>query len=203
MALLGLVSLATGHVWGQSGLSIRTGLDILPVFPFRGFSRTMLRRLLVLCGLLAPFLAPLQAESQTLPEACVEALAAEGNRWDGIPMDVFVWDGSVLTLGDIDVSPISICRAAGPLEILPPSQLIGCVLVDTQVGRVGGDLACGAFQEIRIVDDSILWVARSNAASNEVTRLTWNGMGFDRGANYVACWDDPMTPITDLVDCGR
>ena len=164
----------------------------------------MLRRLFALCGLIAPFLTPFQVTAQTIPEACVEALAAEGNRWDGVPMDVFVWDGAVVSLGEIDVSPISLCRAAGPLEILPPSQLIGCVLVDTQVGWVDGDLACGALSEVRLMDDySLLWIARSSAASNQVTELTWNGMSFDRGTNYVACWYDPLTPITDPVDCGR
>jgi hypothetical protein len=162
--------------------------------------------MLSLCGLLVLLLLPLPAAAQvaTIPEACVEALAMDANRWDGVPMDVFVWDGSVVSLGEIDMVPISLCRAAGPLEILPPQQLIGCVVVDTQVGWVGNDLACGAFSEVRLMDDSsLLWVARSSAATNEVTVLPWNGVGFDRRPSYVACWDDPLTPITDAVDCGR
>jgi hypothetical protein len=155
---------------------------------------------------MAPLLSPRPALAQapTIPEACVEALAMDANRWDGIPMDVFVWDGSVVSLGEIETYPISLCRAAGPLEILPPSQLIGCVLIDTLVAWVGDDLACGAFRDVRLLDDySLLWIARSSAASNEVTVLPWNGWGFDRGGSYVACWDDPLTPVNDPIDCGR
>ena len=166
----------------------------------------MLRRLLALCSLIASvlLLLPIPGHAQTIPEVCVDTLAAEANRWDGVAMDVFVWDGAVINLGEIDVHPISLCRAAGPLEILPPSQLVGCVLVGIEPGRVGDDLACGAFREVRLQDDySLLWIARSNAASNEVTILPWNGVGFDRGPTYIACWDDPLTPITDAIECGR
>lgn len=166
----------------------------------------MLRRLLALYGLISSVLSafPVIAQAQTIPEACVEALAMDATRWDGIPMDVFVWDGSVRRLGEIDVAPISLCRAAGPLEILPPSQLIGCVLVDVQVAWIGNELGCGAYREVRLQDDySLLWIARSSAASNEVTLLHWNGLGFDRGQSYVACWDDPLTPVNDPIDCGR
>jgi hypothetical protein len=119
-------------------------------------------------------------------------------------MDVFVWDGAAVSLGEIDVLPISLCRAVGPLEILPPSQLIGCVVIDNQMAWIGNELACGAHRDVRLQDDgTLLWIARSSAASNEVTMLPWNGFGFDRGQSYVACWDDPLTPIVDPIDCGR
>jgi hypothetical protein len=165
------------------------------------------RHLLTLCSLIALACSvwPLPAHAQaSIPEACVDVLATEENRWDGIPMDVFVWDGAVISLGEIDVDPVSLCRASGPLEILPPSQLIGCVLVGVTPARVGDDLACGAYRDIRLLDDgSLLWIARSSAASNEVMVLPWDGMSFFRGSTYTACWDDPLTPVADPIDCGR
>ncbi|HEX3246902.1 MAG TPA: hypothetical protein VHX16_15970 [Chloroflexota bacterium] len=166
----------------------------------------MLRRPIVICILIALMFSayPPAALAQSIAEACVDALATDANRWDGIPMDVFVWDGMAISLGEIDSNPISLCRASGPLEILPPSQLIGCVLVGTDTGLVGDDLACGAYRDIRLLDDSsLMWIARSSAASNEVTIMAWNGAGFDPGRPYTACWDDPFAPITDQTECGR
>ncbi|MFN0071233.1 MAG: hypothetical protein ACKVVP_07055 [Chloroflexota bacterium] len=166
----------------------------------------VLRPLLMLLSLatLATGPWPTPAYAQTIPEACVKALAMDARRWDGVPMDVFIWDGAPIRLGEIDLAPVSLCRAEGPLEILPPAQLIGCVLVGVEPTRVGDDLACGAYRDIRLFDETtLLWVARSSAASNEVTALSWTGIRFERKLAYVACWDDPLTPITDPVECGR
>lgn len=139
-----------------------------------------------------------------MPEACVDVLAMDALRWDGIPMDVFIWDGVVESVGEIELNPVTLCSAGGPLELLPPSQRIGCVLLGNKPAIVGGELACGAFREIRLQADlSLLWIARSSAATNEVTLMPWTGSGFDRATSYTACWDDPHTPISDLLECSR
>ena len=168
----------------------------------------MHRHLLTLCSLIALAWSvwPLPAYAQaSIPEACVDVLATEENRWDGIPMDVFVWDGAVISLGEIDVDPISLCRASGPLEILPPSQLIGCVLVGVTPARVAmishagpiGRFACWTMA-------ALLWIARSSAASNEVMVFPWDGRAFlSVDPHTRACWDDPLTPVADAIDCGR
>lgn len=144
------------------------------------------------------------SHAQTIPEACVEALATDGVRWDGPPMEPFTWDGEPVSLGDVDGMPVTLCRASGPPEILPMTQFIGCAVVGVTVARIGDEIGCGALSELRLeLDGALLWVARSSAATNEVSRLPWSEGRFERGSSYVACWDDPYTPTVNPIDCGR
>jgi len=144
------------------------------------------------------------ARAQSIDETCVDALASEGQRWDGPPMETFTWDGTPVDAGSIEISSVTVCRANGPLEILPPVQFIGCVLVDGRLATIGGSLGCGAYRDVRLdADGALIWIARSNGAADEVSRLLWSGAEFYRDQTYTACWDDPFTAVGDPVDCGR
>lgn len=161
-------------------------------------------RLALALALLAGHVMLPVTQAQTIAEACVDALASDGPRWDGPSMDTFTWDGTPIDPGAVDTTEVTVCRANGPLEILPPAQFIGCILVDGRLASINGLIGCGAYREIRVDSDSaILWIAQSSATSNEVSRLIWNGSMLERERTYTACWDDPVTPISDPVDCGR
>ncbi len=135
-----------------------------------------------------------QAPTSSLAEACPAALTTAGTRWDGIPMEPYVWTGDVEQVASVAGLPVAMCRAGGPPESLPATNSIGCLLVGTQLALVDGKLACGAYASVQPAGDVLLWVARSNAATTEVTPLRWTGSGFESQPAYVACWDDPTAP---------
>ena len=140
---------------------------------------------------------------QSLGEACIDALASDGVRWDGPGMEPFTWDGTIKVLGTIQEAEVSVCPAGGPPEILPMVQRIGCVLQGDVVARLTGGIACGAYTDLRFGDDgTFIWIARSNVATNEVTVFETSGSEWRRIRNYLACWDDPFTPVVSAANCG-
>jgi hypothetical protein len=92
--------------------------------------------------------------------------------------------------------------ASGPPERLPASNAIGCLLVDEQPAPVEqGDPCTGLLFVRRDGPQSLLWVRDDTAASVWVTRLDWNGSGFDGEPPFRVCKSqvDPM-PLEPAVD---
>jgi hypothetical protein len=142
-----------------------------------------------------------QAQGIPLRRGCEDVFAVDGLRFDGLPQEPFTWNGDLLDLGDFAGLPLVVCVAGGPPTLLPITQSIGCVLLGGQLARVDGNLACGAFRGVQPVDGGLLWVARNNAATDTVTRLTWIGNGFTQGTSYLACGNDSLTPVQDSQQC--
>jgi hypothetical protein len=135
-----------------------------------------------------------QAPTPPLAEACATALTTVGTRWDGISMEPYVWTGDAEQVASVAGQPVAMCRAGGPPEALPATNSIGCLLVDARLTLIDGKLACGAYASVQPAGDVLLWVARNNAATAEVTPLRWTGSGFESQPSYVACWDNPTVP---------
>jgi hypothetical protein len=135
-----------------------------------------------------------QAPNPPLTEACATALSTTGTRWDGIPMEPYVWTGDAEQVASVAGRPVAMCRAGGPPEALPATNSIGCLLVDARLALIDGKLACGAYASVQPAGDILLWIARNNAATTEVTPLRWTGSGFESQPPYVARWDDPIVP---------
>ena len=162
--------------------------------------------LIAILSVLAPLAAtdPAPAHAQSRSDGCAEALAADAIRWDGIPMEHFTWEGATIDLEPIAGAWVTVCVAGGPLERLPITNAIGCVLVDGKLAPVEDKVACGPFGWIeREGDDLLLWGARSSAATVSVARFRWNGHAFDQTDLYLACGDDPSLPIEADEDCVR
>ena len=124
--------------------------------------------------------APPALAQGAMPEGCAAALAAVGTRWDGLPMEQFTWDGQTTELPEL-------LGAGGalrqwPPDLLPLTNRIGCLLVAGRLALVDGKLACSAYADVMARgDDTLLWVARHNAATNQVTLLRWTGSAFQAG----------------------
>src|SRR5262249_36605236 len=155
----------------------------------------------VLLAVLGPGALAALAQGPT-PQGCAAALAAAGSRWDGVPMEQFTWDGQTTDLPDLLGASVALCPASGPPDLLPATNRTGCLLVADRQALVDGKLACGAYADVTVRGDgTLLWVARNNAATNQVTLLRWTGSAFEAGESYLACWNDALTPVPDSAAC--
>lgn len=163
--------------------------------------RLVLASLIVLALLSASGLVPSGASAQ--PAGCAEALARDGVRWDGLPMEGYVWEGATIDLEPIAALPIVVCIAGGEHRMVVANG-VGCVMVGGTLALVGDRLACGAFRWMeREGDDTLLWVAHDSAATVYVARFLWNGGAFDPAEPYLACGDRPAVPIRESEECLR
>jgi hypothetical protein len=113
----------------------------------------------------------------------------------------FTWDGAAQPVGPFDGSTVVVCLASGPPEQLPVSNAIGCLVVNQQPVPVeDGALCTGVLFVRRDGERTLVWVQNDSAVSVWVTRLDWNGAGFDREPPFLACKSPVDPPSLDPVD---
>jgi hypothetical protein len=144
-----------------------------------------------------------QARVVSSVEVCAEALAGGGIRWDGLPLEPFISDGQPRDLGLIRGTPLTVCVASGPPELLPAQNAIGCVLAGGRVAKVGERLLCGAFLSIeRPGDLGLVWVAHNSATTATAAGFRWNGISFELlQPPYLTCKEFPLREVQDPAQC--
>jgi hypothetical protein len=148
--------------------------------------------MLTLVMLAGAAVSAVPASAAHTAQACGTTLEAEGYTWDGVAQNV----------GPFDEAPVLVCVASGPPERLPASNAIGCLLVNEQAVPVEQGAPCTGLLFVRRDGaQSLVWVQDDTAASMWVTRLDWNGSGFDVEPPFRVCKRQvdqmPLEPAVD------